>query len=143
MSGSNDEQGIRSIPISAWQLEALIRLSEAAARMRLSDKVTKRDAKRAIELLHYCLSLVGRDSETGTFDIDRISTGMPASKRNKIILIKEIIDELQMITSPVPIEDIIETAREKGIQGDIDEIITQLKSNGEIYEPKRGFIQKL
>src|SRR3989338_3302273 len=43
-SGGTDE-GIKAIPISARQLEALVRLSEASAKIRLSDKATKRNAK--------------------------------------------------------------------------------------------------
>ncbi|MBW2993553.1 minichromosome maintenance protein MCM, partial [Candidatus Woesearchaeota archaeon] len=89
-----EEGASRAIPISPRQLEALVRLAEASARMRLSHKVTKYDARRAIDLLHYCLSQVGIDPETGKIDIDRIATGVSASARNKIITIKEIIEDL-------------------------------------------------
>ncbi len=77
----------KSIPITARQLEALVRLSEANAKMRLSDKVTKVDAQKAVALEHYCMKLIAFDEETGQFDVDRIATDMPSSKRNKIILI--------------------------------------------------------
>ncbi|HEY9703879.1 MAG TPA: minichromosome maintenance protein MCM, partial [Allocoleopsis sp.] len=55
MRSTGDEEGaFKAIPISARQLEALIRLSEASARVRLSLKVLKSDARRAIELVHFC-----------------------------------------------------------------------------------------
>ena len=60
-SGQKGEGEIRPIPISARQLEALVRLAEASARSRLSDKVIRQDAKRAIELLKHCLMQVGFD----------------------------------------------------------------------------------
>ena len=79
--GSTGDETIKPIPISARQLEALVRLSEGSARVRLSPKVTREDAKRAIALLQHCLMQVGFDYETGQIDIDRIATGVPASER--------------------------------------------------------------
>jgi len=75
------ESDIKPIPITARQLEAIIRMSEACARVRLADEVTKEDARRAIELLKHSLRQVGYDEETKTYDIDRITTGITASKR--------------------------------------------------------------
>ncbi|MBD3354597.1 hypothetical protein GF361_01270 [Candidatus Woesearchaeota archaeon] len=138
-----EEGSARAIPISPRQLEALIRLSEASARTRLSPKVTKKDAKKAISLLHHCLSEIGVDPETGKIDIDRITTGITASQRNKIVVIKEIINELEnKIGKTIPLDDLIKEAEDKGIE-DIDDAIEKLKRSGDIFEPKRGFIQKI
>ena len=139
------EEGIRAIPISPRQLEALVRLSEASARVRLSDKVTKRDAKRSIELIEYCLMQVGFDKETGKIDIDRIATGVSASQRSHILTIKEIINELEnKIGKTIPIEDIIEEARLRDISEDqVEEAIEKLKRAGDVFEPKRSLIQKI
>ncbi|MDD5331814.1 MAG: minichromosome maintenance protein MCM [Candidatus Nanoarchaeia archaeon] len=136
---------IKPIPISARQLEALVRLTEASAKVRLAKKAMREDARRAIELLKYCLMQVGYDYETGQIDIDRISTGIPASQRSKILIVKEIISELsEKIGKAVPVEDLISYAAEKGIDDkQIDEIIERLKRDGEIFEPKRGFLAKI
>ena len=144
-SSGSEESGVKTIPISARQLEALVRLAEASARVRLSNKVTKKDARRAIDLLHYSLEQIGLDIETGKIDIDRISTGIPASKRNKIVIIKEIISELEdKVGKTIPIEDIIKLAKEQSIGEDVvDEVMEKLKRSGDIFEPKRGFIQKI
>jgi len=144
-SGSTGEEGIKPIPISARQLEALVRLSEASARARLSNKVMKEDAKRAIELLKYCLMQVGFDYESGKIDIDRISTGITASVRSKIVVVREIINELEAQgLKPIPLEDIVSEAAEKGIkEAQVEEIIEKLKRSGDIFEPRRGFIQKV
>jgi len=142
----NAEEGaVKSIPISARQLEALVRLAEASARVRLDNKVTKKDAVRAINLLQYCLSQVGVDPETGKIDIDRIATGVTASQRSKIIIVKEIIDELEnKIGKTIPIDDLIKEGVAQGIEeGDLEDALEKLKRSGDIFEPKRGFIQKI
>ncbi len=144
-SGGMDEGGIRSIPISARQLEALVRLSEAAAKIRLSSEVKKQDAKKAIGLLHYCLEQVGLDPETGKIDIDRITTGITTTERGKIISIKEIINELEEKHGKiVPLDEIIALAGERGIsEDDVDETIQKLKRTGDIYQPKPNTVSKI
>ncbi len=143
-SGGSDD-GIQAIPISARQLEALVRLAEASAKIRLADKVTKKDAKRGIELVHYCLAQIGVDPETGKIDIDRITTGVTASQRNKVHTIKNIIVELEKkVGKTIMTTDIIEAAAEKGVEeSDVEEAIEKLKRSGDIFEPKSGFISKL
>ena len=140
-----DEDGLRSIPISPRQLEALVRLSESSARMRLSDKVTKKDAQRAVELLEYCLMQVGLDKETGKIDIDRIATGITATQRGHISNVKRIIAELESkIGKTIPIDDVIQEAGAAGISEDqVEETIEKLKRSGDLFEPRRGFISRI
>ncbi|MCM2325554.1 MAG: minichromosome maintenance protein MCM, partial [Candidatus Woesearchaeota archaeon] len=131
-SGS-DDGGLKAIPITARQLEALIRLSEASAKVRLSNKVTKDDALRAIGLVHHCLSQIGMDPETGKFDIDRISSGVTASERNNIVMIKEMINELEVKSGKtISIEEVLVEASSKGISEDkVVETIEKLKRSGD------------
>lgn len=143
--GEVEDSGFRAIPITARQLEALVRLAEASAKIRLSENVTKEDARRAIELLKYCLNQVARDKETGQIDIDQISTGISTTQRNKIIVVKELIAELEnQIGKTIPIEDILELAKKQGIvRTHVEEAIEKLRKQGDIFEPKRGFIQRI
>jgi replicative DNA helicase Mcm len=146
MRGSgSDDGGVKAIPITARQLEALVRLSEASAKVRLADKVTKNDAQRAIDLVHYALSQIGLDPETGQFDIDRISSGVTASERGNIVLVKEIINELEVKSGKtISIEEVLVECSSKGIKEDkVLEVIEKLKRSGDIYEPKKGFISKI
>lgn len=144
-SSGISEGGIKSIPISARQLEGLLRLSEAVARMRLSQTVEKKDAKKAVSLLDHCLKLVAFDEETGKIDIDRIATDTPATERNRIGTIKEIINELEnKLGKTIPLEDIIKEAEDKNLsESDVEEVIQRLKRAGDIFEPRRGFISKI
>lgn len=139
------EGGMKAIPISPRQLEALVRLAEASAKVRLSDKVERKDARRAIDLLHYCLTQVGIDPHTGKIDIDKIATGVTASQRSRIVLVKEIIEELEnRVGKQIPIEDVLrEALRRKISESDVEEAIEKLKRVGDIFEPRRGFIQRI
>ncbi len=143
-SGSN-EGGMKSVPISARQLEALIRLAEASARARLADKVSKKDAKRAISIVHYCLEQIGIDPETGKIDIDRITTGISTTERGKIHTIKDIIVELEdKLGKTIPIEEVVKECVAHGLsETEVEEIIDKLRRSGDIYEPKRGWISRL
>ncbi len=146
MRGSGEGEGsYKSVPISARQLEALVRLAEASAKLRLSKVVEKEDADKAVELLHYCLSQIGIDPETGKIDIDRITTGITASQRNKIHTLKEVIAELEgQIGKAIPIEEITKLALERGIdEAKTDELIERLKRDGDIFEPRHGFISRI
>ena len=135
----------RVVPISARQLEGLVRLSEASAKLHLRDKVLKKDAKKAVELLDYCLRQVAMDEETGQIDIDRIATSMPASQRNKIITVKEAIADLEnKVGKVIPIEDIVKASQSKGLtESEIEDIIQKLKKSGDIFEPRHGFISRI
>ena len=139
------DDALKPIPISARQLEALVRLAEGSARIRLSSKVTRSDARKAISVLKHCLMQVGFDYETGQIDIDRISTGVPASTRNKILVVREIIRALEAKgKKTIPIEDVLAEATEKNLtESQVEEIIEKLKREGEVYEPKRGWIARL
>jgi replicative DNA helicase Mcm len=142
------EEAARTIPISPRQLEAIVRLAEASAKVRLSDKVTRKDARRAIELLNYSLGQIARDRETGKIDIDVISTGISSTERDKIIRVKEIVTLLetkfQSTGKNIPVEEIMAVAEEQGIRRpETEEIIQKLKRSGDLFEPRHGFIQKL
>jgi replicative DNA helicase Mcm len=52
------------VPVTARQLEALVRLAEASARVRLSNVVTMDDAKRTTKIVYSCMKQVGVDPST-------------------------------------------------------------------------------
>jgi len=139
----SSESSLRPIPISARQLEALIRMSEASAKVRLDSSVTKEDAKRAIEIIKYYLMQVGYDYETKTFDIDKIS-GMTTSKRNKVFIVRDIITQLEnRLGKLIPMEEIEKELEGKMGKDEIDTAIVELIKNSIIYEPRSGYVQKI
>ncbi len=135
---------IKPIPITARQLEGIIRLSEANAKLHLKEKVTKEDAQKAIELLKTSLQQVGYDEETQAFDIDRMTTGITSSKRGKIILVKETLSELETkLGKLIPIDELEKALQEKLSKDELEEALTQLSKSGDIFKPKKGYIEKM
>ena len=133
----------RPIPISARQLEALIRLSEACAKAQLSKKVKREHAKRAIDLMKFYLTQVGYDYETKTFDIDKIVTGIPTSQRSKIIIVRETISRLESrIGKLIPLEELAKDLDGKLSLPEIEDALDKLRISGDIFEPKKGFVQR-
>lgn len=74
--------GNAPIPITPRQEEAVIRLAEGAARMRLSGTVSADDVRVAMTLMESCLRDVAYDAETGQFDIDRLYSGTSHKDRD-------------------------------------------------------------
>lgn len=64
------------------QLESLIRLSEALARMRLSATVSMRDVDEAVRLMTVAMQQSSIDPRTGQVDMDLIATGISAADRS-------------------------------------------------------------
>ena len=138
------ESDIKPIPITARQLEGIIRLAEAHAKLHLRGTVTAHDAKMAIGLLKVSLSQVGYDEETQSFDIDRMTTGITSSKRGKILLLKDTISKLESrLGKLLPLEELQKALEDKLTPIEIEEAIEQLAKAGEVFKPKKGFIQKI
>lgn len=76
------------------QIESLIRLSEALARIRFSEWVEKCDVKEAFRLLDVALQQSATDHSTGTIDMDLITTGVSASERMRRVSLMEAIRKL-------------------------------------------------
>ena len=141
-SGSEDPNS--SVPISARQLEGLIRLSEAHARVRLSDKVEEKDAKEAIDLMKYYLMQVGYDYETKSFDIDRVATGVSTSERGRIRKVKNTLSKLESrLGKLIPIEELKEELEGEVEEDKIDEALQKLSMSGDIFHPKKGHVQRM
>ena len=135
----------RTIAISARQLEGLIRLSEASAKVELRDKVLKKDSKRAIDMLYFSLSQIGIDPETGKIDIDTITSGISGSQRSEIMVVKEIIGDLEAVFGKsIPLEDVLREADLKGVSKEkAEEIVDKLKRSGDLFSPKHGVISRI
>jgi len=131
------------IAITPRQLEALIRLAEAHARMALSDIVTTGDAEAAIELMMHFLKSVGYDIETKSIDIDIVMTGQPKSQRDKVLMVIELLKKMieESGGEAVKREEFIAKAAERGLEESfVRKVLDRLYDSGEIIEPKPGYI---
>lgn len=127
-----------SVPITARQLEAFVRLSEASARARLSYLVTADDARRAVRIVEYYLRKIA--GEAGRLDIDIITTGVSKSQREQISVLKKLIADLADPAKGVSVEALVQAADAEGISEDrVRMLLKRLSSVGEVYSPSPGY----
>ena len=136
-------QQSKESPIQATvrQLEGIIRLAEAAARMRLREVVTVDDVELAIGLIKKSLEHIGIDPETGEVDIDYAFSGISKTQRDKIIVILEIVRKLQGLTDKgAPEDDVLDKAEQAGIdRAKARDILNKLRERGELFTPRSGY----
>jgi len=132
-----EDQGA-SVPITARQLEALIRMSEASARARLSQIVSSDDAQRAIKIVQYYLGKVA--SEGGKLDIDLIATGTSRSQREQIYVLRSLIQQMSDPRRGVNQDDLMQKAASENIPAEkAKALLKRLSESGEIYSPQPGY----
>ncbi|POS82909.1 MCM-domain-containing protein [Erysiphe pulchra] len=73
----------RRITATTRQLESMIRLAEAHAKMRLSETVTRDDVKEAVRLIKSALKQAATDVRTGLIDMSLLTEGTSASERRR------------------------------------------------------------
>ncbi|KAL3515124.1 hypothetical protein ACH5RR_022026 [Cinchona calisaya] len=100
------------------QIESLIRLSEALARIRFSEWVEKQDVVEAFRLLEVALQQSATDHSTGTIDMDLITTGVSASERmrreNLVSTTRSIImEKLQIGGSSTRLMELLEELKKQ------------------------------
>lgn len=129
---SNEEADDAPVPVTWRKQEAIRRLSEASARVRLSDVVETEDVQRALDLVKKSMQQVGVDPETDQFDADVIETGRSKTQHDRIKSVKATIVE----KGPISAEEVA------GIldidQGKVKDEIEKLRSKGEIYDHKNN-----
>jgi replicative DNA helicase Mcm len=133
------------VSILARNLDGLVRLSEAYAKMALREKVLKEDVEEIIKLFKRYLKDTGYDESTGKIDMDRIFVGESRSKLNKLdtlmTRLKEIFEEnkWKMLErkSIIQILELEENLDREFIKNAIDELLEE----GTLYSPKVGYIK--
>ncbi len=127
------------VPVTARKLEALVRLAEASARVRLADTVEREDAEKVIEIVRSCLQDIGVDPETGEFDADVVETGTSKSQRDRIKGIKDIIREVDQEYEEepgAPMDAIVELAQQEGMdRTKVEDELEKLRTKGDVYSP--------
>ena len=132
------------VPVTARKLEALVRLSEASARLRLSDTVEREDAARVTDIVESCLRDIGMDPETGNFDADIVETGTSKTQRDRIKDLKGLIEELEdEYDEGAPVSEVVSRAGEElGLdETKAEKEIENLRRKGEVYEPRTDYLR--
>ncbi|MHA1958861.1 MAG: minichromosome maintenance protein MCM [Candidatus Thorarchaeota archaeon] len=138
------EGGVAPVPITARQLESLVRLAEARARMALRSKVTKEDAQAAVNLMEESLRMVALDRITGKIDIDQLVSKMSAAQRSSsdkvLTALKSFEDEG---TTVVNEEVLVQRVVEMGVPREAAEaVIKKLVTEGILFNPQEGKVKR-
>lgn len=84
----------RRITATTRQLESMIRLAEAHAKMRLADEVTADDVREAVRLIKSALKQAATDARTGLIDMSLLTEGTSSSERRRRQDLKNAVVEM-------------------------------------------------
>ncbi len=144
-SARAQDLGPGPIAITARQLESLVRLAEARAKMHLRSEVNEEDAAAVIRLMEATLTAIALDPETGLFDVDTITSGVSARTRSKMERFNEVLDRLteEMGTQGFTLEDILKQPEMAGIDPqEIERWLEEMAARGQLFEPRPGRYSK-
>jgi replicative DNA helicase Mcm len=143
MRSASESEG-SPIAITARQLESLVRISEARARVAIREEILAEDADNAIAIMKKSLEQAGIDISSHQIDIDIIMTGKPKSLQDKLRVILNILVEMEKETGTVKRSELLDRlSSDFDVQrGDAERLIDQLTREGTIYEPKIGYLKK-
>lgn len=143
----NDGEGDHPVPVTMRKLEAVQRLAEASARVRLSNTVERQDVERAHRLVLASMQDVGLDPESGEMDVDIVETGNSKAQRDRRKLLRQVIQDLEDAESGAAVDEVVEIMTKKGftessIRHDIKVLCTE---EGKAYHPDsaQAFIRYL
>ena len=117
-----------ALTVTPRQLEGLVRIATAHARLLLKDVVDKEDAERAIFLVMKSLDSIGIDIETGVVkQIGKLSK-------------KDLF--MSMFTEPRTESELIELLKDRFSETEVKSYIQKASKSGEIIEPSQGLYTK-
>jgi len=133
--------GKKPVPITARYCDALVRLSEASAKIRLSDEITVEDTNRAVKLLDSCLKSVAYDPNTGTWDIDVIATGTSKQTKDLTIAIEQTLKQIISGSDSKQADEktVLERLTSQNFEEEkVQKRIDAMVSAGSLYRPRDG-----
>jgi len=132
------------ITVTPRQLEGLIRLASARARLLLKDMVDAEDAQRAIYLVDQMMRTAGVDVNTGKTDLG-VLYGKPQSVVSKEKMFMELFrglagDENNDVEDKVLVDELVKTG--KFSDEEARKYIQKFNREGQIFERRPGFWAK-
>ena len=133
------------ITVTPRQLEGIIRLSTARARLLMKDKVEEEDAERAIFLIQSMLQDAGVDVNTGKVDLG-VLQGKPRSEVSKMQLFMDILKSLEgdnkvAVEERAFVQELEKT--EKFTEEEARNYIRRMLREASIYESKPGHYNRV
>jgi len=133
------------ITVTPRQLEGIIRLSTARARLLMKNKVEEEDAERAIFLIQSMLEDAGVDVNTGKVDLG-VLQGRPRSEVSKMQLFMDVLKGLEgdnkvAVEERIFVQELEKT--EKFTEEEARKYIRRMLREASIYESKPGHYNRV
>ena len=125
--------GKRTISATPRQLESIIRLSEARAKLRLGENeaITEADVAEAVRMFHVATHRAAMDPKTGTIDMDAINTGVSTTDRH----LKEQVAEA--------VKAHVRNAMATGERATVDALSQALQAQADLDVPREVLVAAL
>ena len=125
----SDNDNDTVIPITARALEALIRLTEAHARMHLQEIATVENAKVALAVFKHWRE------ESGIEDESELHSGVSVKERSNNSTIMNIVRKLCQEKGQAELTEIYNIAINRKIsEAEVDKVVQKMNQTGELYE---------
>jgi DNA replication licensing factor MCM4 len=141
------------ITATTRQLESMIRLAEAHAKMRLSHTVEEEDVEEANRLILAALQTSAVDPRTGRIDLDLVSTGISAVTRrihtDKRHALSELVASMRKTTVPFLqlLREFNEQSKEPVAEAEFETLLNEQAETGVIHifgkTPREKQVRKL
>lgn len=133
------------ITVTPRQLEGLVRLATARARLLLKDSVDAEDASRAIYLVEQMLRTAGVDVNTGKMDVG-VLYGKPQSEVSKSKTLMDVFkglsgSENNDVEEKALIDELVKTGKFTD-ENNARKYFENAKREGQVYERRPGFWAK-
>lgn len=145
--GADVRAADRRITATTRQLESMIRLSEAHAKMRLSEEVTADDVAEAVRLIQAALKQAATDARTGLIDMGLLTEGTSASERRRKSDLKDgvlaALDEMlrggmQSVRLAELQKNVAENASVSVETAEVNEALRALEAEGKVLVSGEG-----
>jgi len=133
------------ITVTPRQLEGIIRLSTARARLLMKDRVEEEDAERAIFLIESMLQDAGVDVNTGKVDLG-VLQGKPRSEVSKMQLFMDVLKSLEGDSKTAVEEKLFVKELEKTgkfTEEEARNFLRRMLREASIYESKPGHYNRV
>lgn len=140
----NRSKGVKSIPVNLRNMEAVVKLAEAHAKIRLSNLVEVEDLEEAKKIFLFCVEQLLMDKDMNVIDISRTSSRVPQAKRPMMEWLLELLHTMEEESSSREFlfKDVVKRAVSKGLEyWKVKNILEYLKMENEIIEPRPGVIK--
>ena len=125
----SDKEKDTVIPITARALEALIRLTEAHARMHLKEVATVENAKVALAVFRHWRE------ESGIEDESELHSGVSVKARSNNSVIMNMVRDICSEKGEAELTEIYNLALPRKIsENEVDRVVSKMLQTGELYE---------